>query len=204
MTGLFTDDRALFRAAVHVSVAGDVQLREGTQAGSEPAMAIAFDASLEHVFSTEELHKLVEQGLQLLSSSELVQPQVELALSGELVLHLKVTPQPFAFEPRGDTGHLYVGLPHALIQTLPRVVLLIADALLQYQLTEEGLSQPDLTNDKADYVEQASTRMARKIARLCCVAHELSLQQELTEHDFIDEIRSMGFGESMDVFLDNI
>ena len=211
--GLLTNGNSLFHASFDLSSTGVITLNKSTtmlsmpvelQAGRETfVLEDVLDFPAEKTLSEEHLQHLVSHAVRVLAVSPETESLVTMAREANLNTRLRVAQTEFTHQPRAGL-ELFVGMPAYSVTNLPRLVLLVADVLLQYQLTQEGLPQPELTLDKEDYIEQAARRMSRKIAVLCMFAFSLSEQEELSEYDFISEMHALEHGQVMDVFLANV
>ena len=163
----------------------------------ELSMNSAVRPSLDDVTAQE----LLSEARRILTSApacdgpELVEPLTR----GEVTVTIVDALREFTFQPRGSTRR-FIGLPRYRTLSQDRVTLLLADVLLEDALDRAGYESPTIDQDRDTYVQRMTERKARKVARLCTFAYDLSLRPDPKVGDIRMELRAMGHGTALDVF----
>jgi hypothetical protein len=168
----------------------------------DPVIELSLDAAVRPPLDDATAEKLLAEGMRILASApecegpELVQPM----MARDVTVTLVDAPREFTFRPREGTRRL-IGLPRYRPITQDRVTLLLADVLLEDALDLEGLRSPTIDQNRDSYVARMGERKARKVGHLCAFAYDLSLRPDPGVGDTQGELRAMGHGGALDVFL---
>jgi len=103
-----------------------------------------------------------------------------------------------------DPGHLTVGICQIPPTPPGRFVLLLAGILRESEQDFQGMTQAGMNDPAAEQVRIAMKKQGDKVAYICAIAHQLNEISEFKNYRLIDEVRNMGYSQSMDTFLTNL
>lgn len=145
---------------------------------------------------------MIHAALKMLRGSDAGSKLVSFAIEERLEVKVIRTRHETAYLPQSK--EIFIGLSANMQPSPSRFVLLLAGALREAQQEHEGMTRPDLNQSINDIVRISSAREADKVAYLCLIGYELDQNPALAKHRFLDELRSMGYGEIVDIFLKNL
>jgi hypothetical protein len=145
---------------------------------------------------------MVEASLKILKQSEAGEKLFQFAVREKLIVKIIKTRHETTYIP--ETRELFIGVT-SNSPTLPtRFVLMLAGAIREAEQDFEGLKRPSLNQPLNDIIRLSTAKEADKVAYMCLIAYELEQLPNLNKMKFLDELRAMGYGETVDIFLKNL
>lgn len=114
-------------------------------------------------------------------------------------IKITATPQPLVYLP--DPKTVYIGFNRKRPITPTRFILMLVGILREAQQEAAGIMHPPLQAPLEEHKKVSMSKFEDQVWYMCTVAWELNSLEMFKEYRFIEELRNMGYDESLALYL---
>ena len=144
--------------------------------------------------------RMVQFALEILANSETGSRLADLAIEKKFKIDVIKTPEETAYMP--ETGHIQIGMKVNPPTSPARFVLILSGILREAEQELSGKKHPNLDEPITKHLSVSVSKESDKIAHMCAIAYELTQIPDFTEYSFFDELRKMGYTESINTYIE--
>ena len=144
--------------------------------------------------------RMVQFGLEILANSETGSRLASLATEQNFQIDVIKTPEETAYMP--ETGKIQIGMRVNPPTSPARFVLILTGILREAEQELAGKKHPELHEPITKHLSISVSKESDKVAHMCAVAYELNQILDFTEYSFFDELRKMGYTESINKYIE--
>ncbi len=142
---------------------------------------------------------MISTALDILNHSPHGQQLTGFVSVNQISIRIMATPQPTTYLP--ESKLVYVGFNRNNPVSPARFVLMLAGILREAEQESAGIKHPTLNAPLQEHLKVSMAKHEDKVWYMCTVATELNALDTFKEYKFIDELRNMGHGEALDLYL---
>jgi hypothetical protein len=142
---------------------------------------------------------MIAKALEILELCPHGQQLVNFVQKKAITIKIMATAQPVTYLP--EKKLVYVGFNKNKAVSPSRFILMLAGVLREAQQEAAGIKHPDLTAPLSEHERVSMAKEEDKVWYICTIACELNAQEAFAGYKFIDELRKMGYDESLDLYL---
>jgi hypothetical protein len=145
---------------------------------------------------------MIAKALEILDQSPHGQHAAEFARREKIDIRIIGTPQPVTYVP--EAHHVYIGFNRNKPLSPQAFVLTLAGLLREAEQEAEGIKHPPLTAPREEHIKVEFAKDKDKLWFMCTVAAELDSQSTFSQYRFMDELRKIGLGEIVDLYMKQV
>jgi hypothetical protein len=142
---------------------------------------------------------MIAKALEVLEHSPHGQQLVNFVEKKAIMIKIMAMPQPVTYLP--ERKLVYIGFNRNKAVSPSCFILMLAGILREAQQEAAGIKHPSLQAPLSEHQKTSMAKFEDKVWYICTVACELNDQGVFAGYNFLDELRKMGYDESLDLFL---
>jgi hypothetical protein len=142
---------------------------------------------------------MISTALDILNHSPHGQQLSDFVSVNQISIRIMATPHPTTYLP--ESKLVYVGFNRNNPVSPARFVLMLGGILREAQQESAGIKHPQLNAPMQEHMKVSMAKHEDKVWYMCTVATELNALDTFKEYKFLDELRNMGHGEALDLYL---
>ena len=142
---------------------------------------------------------MIAKALEVLEHSPHGQQLTNFVEKKEIVIKIIAVPQPVTYLPMKKL--VYVGFNKNKAPPPTQFILMLTGILREAQQEAAGIRHPDPTAPLSEHQKVSMAKEDDKVWYMCTVACELNAQEAFAGFKFLDELRKMGYDQSLDFYL---
>ena len=142
---------------------------------------------------------MIKKALEILEHSPHGQQLTNFVEKKEIVIKIIGTAQPVTYLP--EKKLVYVGFNRNNAVSPSRFILMLTAVLREAQQEAAGIKHPDLQAPLSEHEKVSMAKYVDTVWYMCTVATELNQQAAFSGYKFLDELRKMGYDESLDLYI---
>lgn len=140
---------------------------------------------------------MVKKALEILDLSPHGQQLSNFAEKKQIKIDVIETVEPTSYIP--EEGKIYIGFNKNRPLSPSSFILMLAGALREAQQEAAGIKNPSFDIERDRHIGIILEKQEDKIWYICTIALELDSQEMFSEYKFLDELRKMGYSESLEL-----
>ncbi len=141
---------------------------------------------------------MIEKSLEILEASPHGQQLVNFAEKKNIKIEVIATPRPTTYIPEQD--RVYIGFNKNSPVSPSYFVLMMVKSLREAQQEYAGITNPGIESTKEEHLKIGMDKYEDIVWFMCAVAYELEKQEAFSAYMFLDELKKMGYSESIELY----